>query len=148
MRKKSASVVVLASLGLALVFGSACGTDATGVEACREIENARCDRAVECQIPLTTPPPATDPTESCRRFYLDACLHGLQSAKDPNPAEKNGCVDAVKTGTCETVRFPEKAPACAFLIPPDAPPPDAASDVAADRSEPPPPAPQPDGSTK
>jgi len=147
MRQKSVSVLVLGLLGLALGFAPACGTDAVGVEACREIENARCDRAPECQIALTAPNPADDPVEACRRFYLDACLHGLQSAKEPTVAEKNTCVGALKAGACEVVRFPEKAPECAFLIPPDTPP-DSGAPATPDGSEPPPPAPQPDGSTK
>lgn len=143
--RKTCAVLVMGLLGLSLAFAPACGTDAVGIEACREIENVRCDRAPECQIALTTPPPAADPVEGCRRFYLDACLHGLQSAKDPTVAERNACVAALKAGTCDTIRAPERAPECAFLILPDAPPAtDAGDATTTDTNEPPPPAPQPD----
>ena len=143
MLKRSVSVVALISLGLAITGVPACGTDAVGVDACREIEGARCKRAVECQIPLSSPNPAGDPAEACRRFYVDACLHGIQSAKDPTVPERKACVDAVTTGSCDVVREPQRAPGCAFIIPVDTPDAGAAK---TDAAEPPPPAPQPDAS--
>ncbi len=140
MLKRSVSVVVLVSLGLSVLGAPACSTDAVGVDACREIESARCNRAVECSIPLGSPNPAGDPVAACRRFYLDACLHGVQSAKDPTVPERKACVDAVTTGACAVVREPQLAPGCAFILPSDTP--DASP--APTGSEPRPPSPQPD----
>lgn len=142
MLKRSVSVLAVVSLALSLVGAPACGTDAVGVDACREIEAARCDRAVECQIPLDSPRPGGDPVAACRRFYLDACLHGIQSGKDPTVPERKACVDAVTTGTCDVVRQPQRAPGCAFIIPADTP--DAGAIDAKSDAEPAPPAPQPD----
>jgi hypothetical protein len=122
----------------------ACGTDAVGVEACREIENARCNRTVECGISLEQPRPAGDAVEACRRFYLDACLHGIQSAKDPTVAEKKACIEAITAGSCDVVREPQRAPACAFIIPPDTPADAGADTSTTDAKEPAPPVAQPD----
>ncbi len=134
--------VCLGALAASSLF-IGCGTDAVGIEACREIETARCRRAPGCAIDLSRPLPSGDPVEACIRHYRDACLHGIQSGRDPTIPEKQACVDAISQGTCEVVRRPELSPACAFIIPdttkvtaPDASVPDT--------GEPPPPVPQPD----
>ena len=142
MVKRWAALFASASIAIAVAGSTACGTDAVGVEACREIEAARCKRAVECGIPLDSPKPGTDPVAACERFYVDACLHGIQSAYDPNPAERKACLDAVGTGTCDVVKQPETSKACAFIVPPAAP---ATTDAAADAAaEPDAPVAQPD----
>ena len=87
---------------------------------------------------------AGDAVEACRRFYLDACLHGIQSAKDPTVAEKKACVDAITAGSCDVVREPQRAPACAFIVPPDTPADAGADTSATDAKEPAPPVAQPD----
>ncbi len=127
---------------------AACGTDAVGVDACREIEAARCKRAAECAIALDAPRPAGDPTAACERFYLDACLHGIQSGREPTVPQRKACVDAVTTGTCEIVRQPEKAPGCAFIIPDESSPAAQAADAATTSTSPPPPVAQPDAAKK
>ncbi|MBV9949176.1 MAG: hypothetical protein JOZ69_20170 [Myxococcales bacterium] len=101
----------MAALGVA----SACGTDAVGVDACRKIEEARCERAPDCRIVLV-PPYHTSGTDvdACRRFYDDACLHGLASS-DPGTTATNACVGAIDQGGCDVVAHPESDPACAWL---------------------------------
>jgi hypothetical protein len=112
------------------------------VDACRQIEAARCKRAVECGIPLDSPKPSGDPQAACERFYVDACLHGISSKTDPDPAQTKACVDAVGTGTCDVVKKPEVSKACAFIIPATAP---AEADASADAdAEPDAPKAQPD----
>jgi hypothetical protein len=109
----------------ALVF--ACGTDAVGIDACRQVESARCLQAPNCGIDLTIPvhrdTPKTD-IDACIRFYHEQCLHGLAAAKDPGTQAVKECVDAINTGDCKVVKDPTLAPACTWLIPP-APPPEA-----------------------
>lgn len=122
---------VVASLGV-LVLG-ACGTDAQGIETCRQIEEARCKRAPTCGVDLSIPvhrdSPKTD-IDACIRWYHDACLHGLE-VSDPGTPATQACVKAITTSaSCDVVVHPESDPACAWLVP--APASDAGSDAPAD----------------
>jgi hypothetical protein len=111
----------------------ACGTDAVGVEACRQIEEARCKVAPNCGVSLAKPvhrdSPQTD-IDACISFYRDECLHGLSTPTDPGQVAVQACVDAINRGNCDVLKHPEIDPSCAFLIPPaPAPTPDAGADV-------------------
>jgi hypothetical protein len=114
------------ALGVAAV-AAACGTDAVGVETCRQIETARCQQAPNCpadinlDVPEHRDSPKTD-VDACIRFYRDACLHGLAAAKDPGAVATKACIDAINTGDCMVVVHPETHPSCAWLIPPAPPP--------------------------
>jgi hypothetical protein len=96
----------------------ACGTDAVGVQACRQIQEARCRQAPQCSIALQPPyhSNGTD-VDACIRFYEDACLHGLASGNDPGPVAVNACVAAINDGGCSVVTTPESATACSWLAP-------------------------------
>jgi hypothetical protein len=127
-------IVGLVLLGLASAL--ACGTEPVGVDSCRKIEDARCENAMSCGIDLSKPVHRGDtPSQdvgACKRFYEDACLHGLAAPTDPGAVAVQACVDAINnTPDCDVVKNPEKSPACAFLIPP-APPPAPAADAATD----------------
>jgi hypothetical protein len=129
MRKLLFATLASATLALA-----ACGTDATGVEACRQIEEARCKKAPGCGVNMNVPPhkgSASQDIDACVRFYRDACLHGM-SVADPGGPATQSCVDAITNGDCPTVLHPESNAACVFLIPPNTPAPDAAADAPAD----------------
>lgn len=121
------AVVAALAMG-ALGAASACGNEPVGVEACRQIEGARCENARSCGISLTTPvhhgdSPSQD-VGACKRFYRDACLHGFVAKVDPGAVAVQGCIEAINsTMDCEVVKAPEKHPACAFLIPAPEPPP-------------------------
>lgn len=120
----SGAFVALACAGL---LGLACGTEPVGVDACRRIEHVRCESAAACGIDLSMPvhrgdSPASD-VNACKRYYDDACLHGLATTKEPGNVAVQACIDAIITGSCDVVRTPESDPACAFLIPPAAPAP-------------------------
>jgi hypothetical protein len=97
---------------------AACTTDAMGVDACRQIEEARCQQAPACGIALE-PPYHTNGTDvsECMRFYDDACLHGLARGGAPGPVAVSACVAAVRNGNCTVVAHPESDPACAWLVP-------------------------------
>ena len=118
---------LLAVLAAHAAVGAGCGTDATGVEACRQIEEARCRRAPACGIALE-PPYSTSGSsvDGCIRFYYTACLHGLESS-DPGPVVVGRCVAAIDHGGCAMVTAPQTSPACAWLSP--SPLPDASPDV-------------------
>jgi hypothetical protein len=116
----------------ALVSSPGCGTDAHGIEDCREIEQARCEEAVPCGI-ITDEP-------RCKTFYRDHCLHGLPGAQ-PQQATIDACVTAIRalgacareggaqaelascpavkthdaSLVCEVIQFPERAYDCSFL---------------------------------
>lgn len=125
--------LVAAAFGLVSAIG-ACGTDAVGVEACRQVEAARCLWATSCGIDLTMPvhrdTPASD-VDACVRFYHDQCLHGLVTTKEPGAVQVSACVDAINTGNCAIVKAPETSAACGWLLPPaQQPAADAATDAA------------------
>jgi hypothetical protein len=117
----------------ALVSSPGCGTDAHGIEDCREIEQTRCAAAVPCGIISDQP--------RCETFYRDHCLHGLPGTQ-PQQATIDACVSAIKALgdcakqggaqaelascpaagqthdahlVCEVIQFPENAYACSFL---------------------------------
>jgi hypothetical protein len=114
----------------------ACGTEAVGVETCRQIESARCQAAPACPnidlgVPVHRGSPGTD-VASCIRFYEDACLHGLATTTDPGGPAAKACVDAINAGDCAIVYEPQKSAACAWLIPPQPAVTDAGSDADTD----------------
>jgi hypothetical protein len=124
--------------GFGLMSSPGCGTDAKGVEDCREIERARCGAAAACGI-------VTD-VEACQRFYRDHCLHGMTTFP-PSPAAVDDCVETINSAgscasslgreatlaecpdqngvldatgvtlACDIVKKPEHADRCAFLSP-------------------------------
>ncbi|MDI1447714.1 hypothetical protein [Polyangium sp. 6x1] len=81
---------------LAAAFGllvgsaaSACGTSSVGLDACREIESARCEATQACG--------ATEAEATyCIDLYRDQCLHGLQSGVEPGADATARCVEAVR----------------------------------------------------
>lgn len=124
-----------AACAFALVSSTGCGTDARGVDDCREIEQARCEAAKSCGI--------ISNVASCQRFYRDQCLHGL-SVASPGSAKVKACVATIRAAglcaaqaagsdpelsacdpaieeapslstACDLVREPERAESCAFL---------------------------------
>lgn len=101
----------LALLALfALVALPSCGSDGRGVDTCRKIEAARCERGPACVANFSG-----DPT-SCTRYYDVQCGRGLQDAvREPTAAELAACLEAIK-GTCSAALDPAKAPACSFLV--------------------------------
>lgn len=141
LRRLYAQAVFAAVVALGLAGALACGTEPVGVDACRKIEGARCENAKSCGIDLSSPvhrrdsptPDGQDQQDvgACKRFYEDACLHGLVTTVDPGAVATQACVDAINgTQDCDVVKTPEKHPACAFLLPPAAPAP--AADAATD----------------
>src|ERR1700690_3877035 len=101
--------------------GAACGTDAVGVQACRQVQEAQCQAAPACGVALE-PPYHTNGTavDECIRFYDDACLHGLANGTDPGPMAVNACVAAIRSaatagGACSVVVNPSTSPACAWM---------------------------------
>ena len=120
-----------------LVSAAGCGTDAKGVDDCRDIEEARCQAAKSCAL--------LSDVDGCKRFYRDQCLHGL-AVSSPGSNQVKACVAAIQnagtcasqaevgaeapldqcnppistssaTTACEIVKEPELATECAFLVP-------------------------------
>jgi hypothetical protein len=152
---RTAAAAVLSSVSCFLVASaSGCGSDAVGVNACRDIERVRCETGKHCGF--------VDDVEQCKRFYRDQCLHGLRSGKEPGDIALKECIDAIKlagtcaanavehladcagweslqttaTTPCEAIQFPEKIGKCGFLaeVPIEAGPP--AKDAAQEASIP------------
>jgi hypothetical protein len=123
-----------------LVNAAGCGTDAKGVDDCRDIEDARCAAAENCGI--------VEDVDSCQRFYRDQCLHGL-AVSPPSSVNLKACLATIKsagacamndaggktplsscepapsssapraTTACDLVSNPEYAEECSFLAPDD-----------------------------
>ena len=118
-----------------LVSATGCGTEAQGINDCREIEQTRCEAAKSCGLISDVP--------ACQRFYRDQCLHGLPvspptstqlkdcvttiraagqcAGGDPNVLLRD-CDPAVTQGArvltaCGLVQQPEKSVECSFLTP-------------------------------
>ena len=120
----------------ALVSASGCGTDAKGVDDCREIEQARCAAAKNCGL--------VSDVDECQRFYRDQCLHGL-AVSLPSSSQLKECVATIQGAgvcamgdakialsdceapvtrdahsaktACDLVENPELAQECSFLAP-------------------------------
>lgn len=112
-----------------------CGTKATLVEECRQIELARCRSAAECGL---VPDEA-----ACRRYVDDQCRHGFPGDLGPSKSDVQACAEAIEdiatcadrsggktdpneckqsslheTGedrVCDLVERPEKLADCRFL---------------------------------
>jgi hypothetical protein len=124
------SWLVLLVLALAAApVAAGCGTDAQGVQTCKDIEEARCNAAASCPSVQITPPYTTNGSDvaACIRYYDVACLHGL-AVTDPgsSTAKVSNCIKAISVkGACAVVANPELSPDCAWLIPPNTPAPEA-----------------------
>ena len=138
---------VFVPLALAIALGplaaAGCGGGGNGVGACKQIEEARCNRAASfCQSgsnPIVlTPPNYTNGSsaQACIRYYDTACLNGLEVGSY-SPTQVNNCVGAINKGTCAIVETPWDDPSCAWLIPPNTPEAsvEAASDAGGDAAE-------------
>jgi hypothetical protein len=129
------ALVALVLSIFAVAVYAACGSDATGIDACRQIETARCQNALACGISLSTPPSVSDSVDGCISFYNDACLHGLE-VSDPGTPAVSACIQAIQdidaSTHCLTVQFPQTSLACAWLTPPPTTTTDASDDADAD----------------
>jgi hypothetical protein len=111
------------AIALAPLGAAGCGSSANGVGTCKQIEDARCNRAPSCPDIQLMPPYYTSGSavDACIRFYDTACLNGLAVA-NPSSAEVTQCLKAIQTGTCKVVEDPwDNSSACAWLIPPNTP---------------------------
>jgi hypothetical protein len=130
------SAVLLSSTVLLI---AACSSGAVGVDACRRVEEIRCQRALSCKVDLSRPPhdpvnPEAD-VAACARHYQEACQHGIVAAKEPSVQEVDVCVKALRDGPCTSIVAPETDKACVFLAvtaDASAPAPVPAADAAAD----------------
>jgi hypothetical protein len=111
------------ALALAPMAAAGCGSSANGVGACKQIEEARCNRAAShCPDIQLTPPyyASGSAADACIRFYDTACLNGLEVSGQSN-SDVTNCVQAISNGTCAIVETPWNSPSCTWLIPPNTP---------------------------
>lgn len=96
MALRRLTAALLSTLG-AFALAAGCGSDATGVDECRDIEEARCEAGKPCGL--------VDDVEGCKRFYRDQCLHGLSSGEKPGKPVVDDCVNAIKrAGACAALK--------------------------------------------
>jgi hypothetical protein len=92
--RRLGALLLTACLGLGTRAMTACGPDAVGVDACRQIEQARCEAAAACGT--------VSDVADCQRFYRDHCLHGLAAETAPGDPAVARCVEAIQqAGLCE-----------------------------------------------
>jgi hypothetical protein len=124
---RSPAVLALALSSAAVApCAAGCNSDAVGVDACKAVEEARCQQVPNCPSIQVSPPiqyTSGSATDACIRYYDTACGHGL-AVSDPGTQAVNACVAAITNhGTdnnCDWVSYPWHAPDCAWLSPPDA----------------------------
>jgi hypothetical protein len=110
MALRRLTAALLSTLG-AFALAAGCGSDATGVDECRDIEEARCEAGKPCGL--------VDDVEGCKRFYRDQCLHGLSSGEKPGKPVVDDCVNAIKrAGDCAAAGFVDLVECVDPLIPP------------------------------
>ncbi|MES1186733.1 MAG: hypothetical protein ABUL60_23165 [Myxococcales bacterium] len=138
LRSLSATLLAAAAT-FSLVTSASCGTNAVGVDDCRDIEQARCRASAACLNDDGAP--LIDDVPACERFYRDHCLHGL-AVKPPAGASVSACVQVIEaagkcaksdpastlsdcpitdrraglTRVCDVVTHPERATECSFLL--------------------------------
>ncbi|WP_437321335.1 hypothetical protein [Sorangium sp. So ce385] len=102
-RRSSATWVAAVSLGLGAVTLAiqSCGTAAVGIDACRQIETARCEAAAACPAWVGSAD-ADEKVDACVEFVWDQCLHGIENAgtednpaPEPTASQIQACVDAI-----------------------------------------------------
>ena len=98
--------LISALAGFGITTSPGCGTDAKGVDDCRDIEHARCAAAAPCGIVTDVP--------ACQRFYRDHCLHGMVAAP-PSRDHVEQCIRTIEAaGACATAEGAEaRLSACA-----------------------------------
>lgn len=93
-------------LAATLALGAAaCSTDAVGIDACRQIETARCEAQPACKgDPASTGIVTEEQVENCVTFYRDGCLVGIENdAEEPSEGDTKDCVEAIqRTAKCQT----------------------------------------------
>jgi hypothetical protein len=102
------------------VVVAGCGSSATGIDACKTIEEARCNRLPDCPNVTVSPPvwyTTGSAVDACTRYYDVACAHGLSTGSNPATSDVNACVAAIKA-SCSAVAEPQSDPGCAWLVPP------------------------------
>ena len=131
-------------------FAAGCGVEPVGLDSCRKIENQRCEAAPACPALKISDVPA------CKRFYRDACLHGLSVDADPGGPVVDKCVAAIRAAgacaaaapdmpcaavqsvasqpACKIIEAPALATDCAWLVPPT-PAPTPAADAGTDAAD-------------
>ncbi len=97
-------------VALAASFGASCSTGSLGVDACRQIEEARCGLAPACT-------PGFD-VDRCQRYYRDECLNGIQNATSPvDPGTlAPACIDALNS-VAGCLDASTSSAACEALVP-------------------------------
>lgn len=138
MLRPFAAGTLSALFAFVLVHASGCGTDAVGIDDCRDIEEARCEAGQYCGLV------AKDEVDACKRFYRDQCLHGLATGDRPGKIRVKECVATIQaagscakqgfenlvdcpkppsdktalTVTCDVIERPELVEECDFLYKP------------------------------
>lgn len=108
IRRAPRSRLVLRAIGLLVALGAVgvgslggCDGDAVGVDACRQIEQHRCELAPACAGKAGIPDIKDEvQIQNCKDLYRDHCLVGLENtAKEPTQEEIDGCLAALTATT-------------------------------------------------
>ena len=132
-------------VGVAALVLWQCSNGATGIEACRKIEQKKCELAVGCPKGAGDVVLDEDHVNACKLFYRDQCLLGIADSADPDEIHTDACVAALdklalckfglmsscaggprlagkvtagKVTGCDVILAPEYLEDCSFLLAP------------------------------
>ncbi len=107
-------VSALLVLALGVAFGGACSAVSTGVDACRQIESARCNALSTCDKANFI-----GTADSCTRFYDVQCGRGLaDGAREPSAPELKACTDRI-VADCTVAHDPLASVECKKFLSPE-----------------------------
>jgi hypothetical protein len=109
-------LVAAVAAGPAGFVVASCSTDAVGVDACRTIEEARCQMGPLCTQGFDV--------ARCTRFYRDQCLVGIQNTTDTSNDDLNAaakaCVSALQVAAACVADGGAAGPCPGLALIPDA----------------------------
>jgi len=140
------AVGTAALLAITAAATTRCDNGAVGVDACRRIEDRRCEAAIGCTDRIAD----EDGVTACKLFYRDECMFGIADGVGPDDVMLEACLSAIdkvaackgqgasiadcanapalddrastpEMTACGLILAPERLAACSFLAPVTAP---------------------------
>lgn len=95
------AIVAVFSAASAAFSTVGCEGDAVGVDACKQIEQRRCELAPACAGKAGIPEIKDEvQIENCKDIYRDHCLVGIENAaREPTKDQVDGCLAALAATT-------------------------------------------------
>lgn len=101
LRRAIVAIVAVFATTSAGLSTAACEGDAVGVDACKQIEQRRCELAPACAGKAGIPEIKDEvQIQNCKDIYRDHCLVGIENvAREPTKEQVDSCVAALEATT-------------------------------------------------